>query len=89
MQNKVDSLTTTNALMREDLAISRNSLLSLQAENGALRQSSNQRQLVDNANVLDRFDPEMAETLAEERKNKFELQKELELQVALKAERLD
>lgn len=34
-------MTTTNALMKEDLAIARNSLLALQAENQALRQSIN------------------------------------------------
>lgn len=40
MQAKVESLTTTNALMKEDLAIARNSLLALQAENQAMRQNS-------------------------------------------------
>lgn len=72
--------------MKEDLAIARNGLLTLQAENGALRQNQNQIQLMDNTNVLDRFDPEMAETLAEERKKRQEIEKELDLQVCLKAE---
>lgn len=75
--------------MKEDLAIARNSLLSLQAENSGLRQhqNSNQnRQIVDNTNVLDRFDPEMAETLAEERRKRQDTERELELQVCLKAE---
>jgi RUN and FYVE domain-containing protein 1/2 len=75
--------------MKEDLAIARNSLLTLQAENAALRQNQNanqSRQLVDNTNVLDRFDPEMAETLAEERKKRQDVERELELQVCLKAE---
>jgi len=77
--------------MKEDLAIARNSLLALQAENMALRQNINfnggghggmhQPNLNENANVLDRFDPEMAETLAEERKKKLEIERELELQV--------
>lgn len=40
LQAKVESLTTTNALMKEDLAIARNSLLALQAENQAMRQNS-------------------------------------------------
>lgn len=71
--------------MKEDLAIARNSLLSLQAENGALRQNPN-KQIVDNANVLDRIDPEMAETLASERRRRQDLERELELQVCLKAE---
>lgn len=73
--------------MKEDLAIARNSLLTLQAENSALRQHQNtNRQIVDNTNVLDRFDPEMAETLAEERRKRQDIERELELQVCLKAE---
>ncbi|CRK96554.1 CLUMA_CG010056, isoform B [Clunio marinus] len=88
LQQKVEQLTTTNALMKEDLAIARNSLLTLQAENAALRQNQNHnnRQIVDNANVLDNFDPEMAETLAEERRKRQDTERELELQVCLKAE---
>jgi predicted RNase H-like nuclease (RuvC/YqgF family) len=82
LQAKVEQLTTTNALMKEDLAIARNSLMSLQAENAALRQAAHGGQpLPDNANVLDRFDPEMAEALAEERKKRQEIEKELDLQV--------
>lgn len=73
--------------MKEDLAIARNSLLSLQAENAALRQNANRNPpMIDNANVLDRFDPEMAETLAEERRKRQDFERELELQVCLKAE---
>lgn len=74
--------------MKEDLAIARNGLLTLQAENSALHktQNSNQQQIADRANVLDRIDPEMAETLSEERRKRQELERELELQVCLKAE---
>lgn len=73
--------------MKEDLAIARNSLLTLQAENGALRQSTTNRPPIpDNTNVLDKIDPEMAETLASERRKRSELENELELQVCLKAE---
>lgn len=87
LQQKVEQLTTTNALMKEDLAIARNSVLSLQAENAALRQhQTSNRQLADSNNVLDRFDPEMAETLAEERRKRQDSERELELQVCLKAE---
>ncbi|KAL9693503.1 hypothetical protein quinque_012788 [Culex quinquefasciatus] len=87
LQAKVEGLTTTNALMKEDLAIARNSLLALQAENAALRRASQHGQpLEDKANVLDRFDPEMAEALAEERKKRQDIEKELDLQVSLKAE---
>ena len=90
MQQKVEQLTTTNALMKEDLAIARNGLLTLQAENAALRQTQNsnqqQIQIAERANVHDRIDPEMAETLAEERKKRQDLERELELRVCLKAE---
>lgn len=87
LQAKVEGLTTTNALMKEDLAIARNSLLALQAENAALRRASQHGQpLEDKTNVLDRFDPEMAEALAEERKKRQEIEKELDLQVSLKSE---
>ena len=73
--------------MKEDLAIARNSLLTLQAENAALRQNQNaNQQIVDRANVLDRIDPEMAEALADERKKRQEVEREMELQVCLKAE---
>lgn len=68
--------------MKEDLAIARNSLMALQAENAALRRASQHGQpLDDKTNVLDRFDPEMAEALAEERKKRQEIEKELNLQV--------
>ena len=67
--------------MKEDLAIARNGLLTLQAENVALRQNASVPHIVDNANVLDRFDPEMAETLVEERKKRQEVEREMELQV--------
>lgn len=88
LQSKVEQYTTTNALMKEDLAIARNSLLTLQAENAALRQgqSTNRPQPDNTNNVLDRIDPEMAETLTEERRKRQELENELELQVCLKAE---
>lgn len=37
LQTKVESLTTTNALMKEDLAIAKNNLLSLYEENRKLK----------------------------------------------------
>lgn len=40
LQAKVSSLTTTNALLKEDLAIARNSFLALQAENQLLKQNA-------------------------------------------------
>ncbi|KAH8382495.1 hypothetical protein KR009_003890 [Drosophila setifemur] len=90
LQAKVESLTTTNALMKEDLAIARNSLLALQAENQAMRQST---QPADNSSTgsggssgkgKDQENP--SEELVEERRKTSELEKELKLQVSLKAE---
>ena len=75
--------------MKEDLAIARNSLLALQAENSALRQSSSSEignrnnTPADNAKLHDRIDPEMAELIAEEKKKRYELEKELDLQVSV------
>ncbi|XP_017091935.2 RUN and FYVE domain-containing protein 2 isoform X1 [Drosophila bipectinata] len=92
LQAKVESLTTTNALMKEDLAIARNSLLALQAENQAMRQSS---QGGDNVSTgsggssdkekLKEKEKAVEELVVERRKNS-ELEKELKLQVSLKAE---
>lgn len=91
LQSKVEGLTTTNALMKEDLAIARNSLMALQAENLAMRQSirsgngggsGSYNNAAGNANnVLDHIDPEMAETLAAEKKKRQEAERELEIQV--------
>lgn len=90
LQAKVESYTTTNALMKEDLAIARNNILALQAENMALRRNSLQNGIPppppETSNALERFDPEMAEALADERKKKQEVERELDLQVSLKAE---
>ncbi|XP_061397877.1 RUN and FYVE domain-containing protein 2 [Musca vetustissima] len=102
LQAKVESLTTTNALMKEDLAIARNSLLALQAENQAMRQNSianvgppslNSNQSGgDNIsnNSKDSNDKNAVEALKneldKEKKKSVELEKELKLQIALKAE---
>lgn len=96
LQAKVESLTTTNALMKEDLAIARNSLLALQAENQAMRQSANHSDNSSNGSGSDKDkDREkeksqqaeaLSSELAEERKKNTELDKELKLQVSLKAE---
>lgn len=76
--------------MKEDLAIARNSLMALQAENLAMRQKHTANHLgsatdshnkLNDGDVHEQIDPEMAEALADERKKKYELEKELELQV--------
>lgn len=84
LQSKVEGLTTTNALMKEDLAIARNSMMALQAENLALRRSAQSGSATganNNPNVLDHVDPEMAEALAVEKKKRQDIERELELQV--------
>uniref|UniRef100_W8AVR5 RUN and FYVE domain-containing protein 2 n=1 Tax=Ceratitis capitata TaxID=7213 RepID=W8AVR5_CERCA len=97
LQAKVESLTTTNALMKEDLAIARNSLLALQAENQALRQNVTGAKDVSTSNAeaspnksTDRANKATIETLtaelSEEKKKHSELDKELKLQISLKAE---
>uniref|UniRef100_A0A336MTN5 CSON004557 protein n=1 Tax=Culicoides sonorensis TaxID=179676 RepID=A0A336MTN5_CULSO len=92
LQQKVEQLTTTNALMKEDLAIARNSVLALQAENAALRKaagdphSNNIPAQYENHHVVDKVDPEMAEALAEERRKRNELERELDLQNKIKLE---
>lgn len=71
--------------MKEDLAIARNSLMALQAENLALRRNAqNSAGPAKNENVnnvLDHIDPEMVEALAVEKKNRMDVERELELQV--------
>lgn len=71
--------------MKEDLAIARNSLLALQAENLALRRTAQQGNTDvrnENAsNVLDQIDPEMAQAMATEKKKRLDVERELELQV--------
>ncbi|XP_015037112.2 protein RUFY3 isoform X6 [Drosophila pseudoobscura] len=92
LQAKVESLTTTNALMKEDLAIARNSLLALQAENQAMRQSSQTQQQQKDSDNSSGSGSEKEKTegvstdLSEERRKNGELEKELKLQVSLKAE---
>lgn len=68
--------------MKEDLAIARNSLMALQAENLALRRNAQNGPAYDNvSNVLDHVDPEMAEAFAAEKKKRIDTERELELQV--------
>lgn len=79
--------------MKEDLAIARNSVLALQAENAALRKaaadshSNNVPNTQENLHAAaDKVDPEMAEALAEERRKRAELERELDLQNQIKQE---
>nr|CAD7397567.1 unnamed protein product [Timema poppensis] len=97
LQSKVETLMTTNALMKEDLAISKNNLLSMNHENITLKQ-----QLGIDVNA-DRTDEgggrggkdhsapqgqveELRQMLDNEKKQRQECEKELDLQISLKAE---
>ncbi|XP_046967076.1 protein RUFY3 isoform X3 [Vanessa cardui] len=108
LQTKVESLTTTNALMKEDLAIAKNTMIQLVEENNQLKHALGQDITKDSrmkvmemqaeeeekrsvkSNTSDKFknekDTEMGKILEEERKKNAELQKELDLQISLKAE---
>lgn len=88
LQSKVETLTTNNALMKEDLAIARNSLMALQAENLAMRQqhhtsahANNGGYSANDAHMQERLDAEMSEALAAERRKRHEVERELDLQV--------
>ncbi|CAD6235676.1 GSCOCG00007965001-RA-CDS [Cotesia congregata] len=72
LQAKVESLTTTNALMKEDLSIARNNILSIQEEN---------RQLKKELGI-----EELRSRLESEKKLRSDVEKELALQVSMKSE---
>ncbi|XP_045523760.1 RUN and FYVE domain-containing protein 2-like isoform X1 [Pieris brassicae] len=107
LQSKVEGLTTTNALMKEDLAISKNTMIQLVEENNQLKHALGQDITKDSrikvtelheeeekrsvkSTTSDKSksdkDTESAKLLEEERKKNAELQKELDLQISLKAE---
>ncbi|XP_060524952.1 RUN and FYVE domain-containing protein 2 isoform X2 [Cylas formicarius] len=101
LQNKVEGLTTTNALMKEDLAIAKNNLLALYEENRQLRQEcgrdpggySMSLSGVHITNLNDKETKvasgeleELKHRLEEERKLRQESDHELEIQMCLKAE---
>ncbi|XP_011878412.1 PREDICTED: RUN and FYVE domain-containing protein 2 isoform X3 [Vollenhovia emeryi] len=94
LQAKVESLTTTNALMKEDLAIAKNNILSLQDENRQLKKELGIE--VKDANENGKVPLKITETTAEmeelrcriesEKKSRQDLEKELELQICMKSE---
>ncbi|XP_018057429.1 PREDICTED: RUN and FYVE domain-containing protein 2-like [Atta colombica] len=94
LQTKVESLTTTNALMKEDLAIAKNNILSLQEENRQLKKELGIE--VKDANENGKIPLKITETTAEieelrcriesEKKSRQDLEKELELQISMKSE---
>ncbi|XP_070156139.1 protein RUFY3 isoform X1 [Polyergus mexicanus] len=94
LQAKVESLTTTNALMKEDLAIAKNNILSVQEENRQLKKELGIE--VKDANENGKVPLKITETTAEieelrsrlesEKKSRQDLEKELELQISMKSE---
>ncbi|XP_077277063.1 RUN and FYVE domain-containing protein 2 isoform X1 [Temnothorax americanus] len=94
LQAKVESLTTTNALMKEDLAIAKNNILSVQDENRQLKKELGIE--IKDANENGKVPLKITETTAEieelrcriesEKKSRQDLEKELELQISMKSE---
>ncbi|KAJ9579990.1 hypothetical protein L9F63_004373, partial [Diploptera punctata] len=98
LQAKVETLTTTNALMKEDLSIAKNNMMSLYDENVNLKKElgldvnadrmdegggggeSGQTKKGDNSEL------EELKQLENEKKQRQETEKELNLQISLKAE---
>ncbi|CAH2040503.1 unnamed protein product, partial [Iphiclides podalirius] len=108
LQAKVESLTTTNALMKEDLAIAKNTMITLVEENNQLKHALGQDITKESRMKVTELhseeeekrsvkstssdksknekDTEQGKIFEEERKKNLELQKELDLQISLKAE---
>ncbi|CAH1964818.1 unnamed protein product [Acanthoscelides obtectus] len=101
LQSKVESLTTTNALMKEDMAISKNNLQSLYEENRRLRKrlagggdeegSGGGEDGATSTNNDGRSEmpgevEELRQRLEEERKLRREAENELDIQMCMKAE---
>ncbi|XP_077504434.1 RUN and FYVE domain-containing protein 2 isoform X4 [Amblyomma americanum] len=85
LQQKVEQLQTTNALMKEDLAISKNQILSLEEENRVLREhqdsivEDHQRKLQANQAGLDSLYTEVRRQLSEEVDRRQEAEMALKL----------
>nr|CAG4645452.1 EOG090X043H [Lynceus sp. MCZ IZ 141354] len=92
LQVKLESLTTTNTLLKEDLNLSKAAIATLQDENNQLRMSYNKGDLVlpnNSVKFVNNEDDnsELKMQLAEEKNRRLDLEKEVELQVALRAEK--
>ncbi|KOC63972.1 Protein RUFY3 [Habropoda laboriosa] len=94
LQAKVESLTTTNALMKEDLSIAKNNILSLHDENRQLKKELGIE--IKDTNENGKPPIKITETTAEieelrsrleaEKKMRQDVEKELELQISMKSE---
>jgi len=98
LQARIESLTNTNALMREDLAINKKKVSTLQHENNSLNMeiekqlnmanlSRAMKSEVEKYNELDpKKESEFEDKLSDEKIAKTELEKELNLEIQMKAE---
>ncbi|KAK2583261.1 hypothetical protein KPH14_009273 [Odynerus spinipes] len=94
LQAKLESLTTTNALMKEDLSIAKNNILSLQEENRQLKKELGIE--IKDANENGKAPIKITETTTEieelrsrlesEKKLRQDTEKELQLQISMKSE---
>ncbi|CAG5075789.1 Similar to Rufy2: RUN and FYVE domain-containing protein 2 (Mus musculus) [Cotesia congregata] len=94
LQAKVESLTTTNALMKEDLSIARNNILSIQEENRQLKKElgievkdtvetgKTPIKITETTSEIE----ELRSRLESEKKLRSDVEKELALQVSMKSE---
>uniref|UniRef100_A0A8D9B2J1 Protein RUFY3 n=1 Tax=Cacopsylla melanoneura TaxID=428564 RepID=A0A8D9B2J1_9HEMI len=93
LQTQVESLTTTNALMREDLSIAEKNLRILIQENENLKNQLNTSSSTNHVTHEEKPDSQsgngdavLKKTLEDERKQRQDMERELHLQVGLKAE---
>ncbi|KAK4303112.1 hypothetical protein Pmani_024855 [Petrolisthes manimaculis] len=100
LQAKMETLTTTNALMKEDLAIAKNSIHRLHEENDNIRKDKGlpthqqQEQMIKEAKKASRISvigceeemQDLKRQLEEESAHRRQVEKELELQIQMKAE---
>ncbi|KAL1123187.1 hypothetical protein AAG570_002274 [Ranatra chinensis] len=90
LQAKVESLTTTNALMKEDLAIAKKNLMSVMDENNFLKSHKkrdiNSERKDEGGGEKDIEIEKLKKELEAEKKLRSEAEQELSLQVSLKAE---
>ncbi|XP_057325171.1 RUN and FYVE domain-containing protein 2 isoform X2 [Microplitis mediator] len=94
LQAKVETLTTTNALMKEDLSIARNNILSIQEENRQLKKELGIEikdhvetgkapiKITETTSELE----ELRSRIESEKKIRSDVEKELELQISMKSE---
>ncbi|XP_064114780.1 protein RUFY3-like isoform X2 [Macrobrachium nipponense] len=100
LQAKMEALTTTNALMKEDLAIAKNSIIHLQEDNDRLRKDKGlptqqqQEEIEREAMRANRISvigceeemQDLKRQLEEESAHRKQVERELELQIQMKAE---